>query len=393
MTFASDFITLLYLLDRLLRLAALWHFFRRPAPSPPAAWPSISLIQPITMGAANLENNLRARFAQVYAGDVQHLLVCDAGDTHSQAICQRAMMAYPSVKAKIVIAFTTQEAGAIASKIEKLNTGIHAATGEIYCFVDDDIELLAATLSRLICYLQQPKIGAVFGLPCAASWTTPWSSLMTLFVNSNALPTYVPLTYLSDPVAITGHLFALRALDLQRVGSWAGMEQRIDDDSHLGRQLIAANLRLVQTPVIYRVHNEFATWSAYAAQIKRWFIFPRQTIMPYLSPRQQLLSSLLSIGVILPVLALLLMLFAPSWSMLRNLFVVSLCFWGDLALISRFYLHENIPRPAWLLTLITLFVAPLQMVWALLFAAPVIRWRGQTLHIARGGTFRRVQPR
>ena len=74
------------------------------------------------------------------------------------------------------------------------------------------------------------------------------------------------------------------------------MEQRIDDDSHLGRQLIAANLRLVQTPVIYRVHNEFATWSAYAAQIKRWFIFPRQTIMPYLSPRQQLLSSLLSIG-------------------------------------------------------------------------------------------------
>lgn len=390
MIFAADFITLLYLLDRLLRLAALWYFFRRPAPAPPTAWPSLSLIQPITTGAANLENNLRARFAQVYAGDFQHLLICDAGDPHSQAICQRVMMDYPTIEAEIVPAFVPGEPGAIASKIEKLNTGVQEATGEIYCFVDDDIELLPATLARLVSYLQQPKIGAVFGLPCAASWTTPWSSLMTLFVNSNALPTYVPLTYLSDPVAITGHLFAVRALDLQRAGSWAGMERRIDDDSHLGRQLMAAHLRLVQTPVIYRVHNEFATWSAYAAQIKRWFIFPRQTVMPYLSPRQQLLSSLLSMGVILPVLALLLTLFAPSWSTIRNLFVVGLCFWSELTVISIFYLHEHVPFKAWLLTLITLFVAPLQMVWALLFAAPVIQWRGQTLRIARGGESRRV---
>ena len=146
----------------------------------------------------------------------------------------------------------------------------------------------------------------------------------------------------------------------------------------------------VQTPVIYRVHNEFNSWPAYTAQIKRWFIFPRQTILPYLSPGQKVLSLLLSVGVILPVVALLITLLAPNRHTILNLLVVSLCFGGGLRLLSAFHLHENIPPKAWLLLPIPLFVAPLQMVWALLFAAPVIRWRGQTLRIERGGEFRRL---
>ena len=168
------------------------------------------------------------------------------------------------------------------------------------------------------------------------------------------------------------------------------MEQMISDDSDLGRKLIAAQLRLVQTPVIYRVHNEFTSWSAYAAQIKRWFIFPRQAILPYLSPSQKILSSLLSMGVILPVLALLLTLLTPTWHTLINLCIVSLVFGGALAVNSFFCLHEAMPLQAWLLTPITLFVAPVQMLWALLVASPIIQWRGQRLHIARGGEFRKL---
>ena len=216
MTLLSDCITWLYLLDRLLRLAAIWHFFRRPDPPPPADWPTIALVQPITTGAANLIENLHARFTQVYPGRVQHILVCDADDTASQAVCQRALTAAPSVETQLVLVqsrFGQPKGSAIASKIEKLNAGLSKASGEVFCFIDDDIEPPPNTLRRFVCYLHQPNVGAVFGLPCAASWTTPWSTLMTLFVNSNALPTYVPLTYLSDPVAITGHLFALRGGD------------------------------------------------------------------------------------------------------------------------------------------------------------------------------------
>ncbi|MFN8486918.1 MAG: glycosyltransferase [Caldilineaceae bacterium] len=392
MTLISDCITWLYLLDRLLRLVAIWHFLRRPDPPPPVEWPTIALIQPITTGAANLAGNLQARFAQVYPSRVQHLLVCDAGDPASQTICQQALAAYPTVEAQLVLVqsrFTQHGMSAIASKIEKLNAGLHEANGAIYCFIDDDIEPPPDALRRFVCHLNQPGVGAVFGLPCAASWANAWSTLMTLFVNSNALPTYVPLTYLSDPVAITGHIFALRARDLQLVDGWTGMEQMINDDSDLGRKLIAAQLRLVQTPVIYRVHNEFTTWSAYAAQIKRWFVFPRQAILPYLSPIQKSLSSLLSIGVVLPVFALLLALLTPTWHTVINLLAVSLVFGGTLAANSLF-LHEATPFKAWLLTPVTLFVTPLQMLWALLLAAPVIQWRGQTLHIARGGEFRKL---
>ena len=45
----------LFCLDRLLKLAAVVHFFRRRRPAAPPFWPSVTLLQPITRGAHGLE--------------------------------------------------------------------------------------------------------------------------------------------------------------------------------------------------------------------------------------------------------------------------------------------------------------------------------------------------
>ncbi|MFN8444960.1 MAG: glycosyltransferase [Caldilineaceae bacterium] len=372
-------------------MAAITHFFQKANPQSPLVWPSLSLIQPITRGAANLDGNLRARFAQQYAGSVQHLLVCDRADEGSQAICRKVINESTTSQATLVLAAPTGEHSAIASKIAKLNAGLAQATGELICCIDDDIEAPADLLQRLVCHLQLAGVGAVFGLAHAVSWETPWSSMMSLFVNSSALPTYIPLTYLSDPVSITGHLFMLRSTDLQRVGSWEQMETRVDDDNDLGRRLIEKHLRLVQTPVIYRVHNQFGSWHAYERQIKRWFIMPRQSILPHLSNRQKLLSSLLSVGLILPLLSLGMAILHPTWQTWLNLLLVFLLFCGSLEWLRATYLQADFPRVAWLLTPITLWVTPLQMLWAMFLAKPVIDWRGQRLQIERGGAFQRVE--
>lgn len=387
----STVITLLYLMDRLLRMAAITHFFQKAEPPLPRDWPSISLIQPITRGAANLESNLRARFAQQYAGQVQHLLVCDVADKPSQAICKRVMAKQPGSQTSLVLAAPTGAQSTIASKIAKLNAGLAQATGELICCIDDDIEAPANLLHRLVCHLQPAGVGAVFGLAHAVSWRTPWSTLMSLFVNSSALPTYIPLTYLNDPVSITGHLFMLRTADLQRVGSWERMEARVDDDNDLGHRLVGQGLRLVQTPVIYCVHNEFDSWHEYARQIKRWFIMPRQTILLHLSNREKLLSSLLSVGLILPLVSLGMAIFHPGWQSWLNLLLVLLLFCGSLEWLRTTYLQADFPPMAWLLTPIILWVTPLQMLWTMFFAKPVIDWRGQRLQIERGGAFRRVE--
>jgi ceramide glucosyltransferase len=127
--------------------------------------------------------------------------------------------------------------GAVASKVEKLQAGLASARGAVLCFVDDDVELRPDALSICARHLARPGVGAVFGLACYTSWSTLWSSLMSAFVNANALLSYVPLTYLTDPFSITGHCFALRAEVLHAAGGFAGLERHIDDDHALARRV------------------------------------------------------------------------------------------------------------------------------------------------------------
>src|SRR5260370_29448667 len=77
-------LTLLFALDRLLKMAAVIHFFRRPQPPPPSSWPAVTLLQPITRGTGNLLESLRTRARLDYPATVQHLLICDANDVETQ---------------------------------------------------------------------------------------------------------------------------------------------------------------------------------------------------------------------------------------------------------------------------------------------------------------------
>src|SRR5579859_4693996 len=84
------------------------------------------------------------------------------------------------------------------------------------------------------------------------------------------------------------------------------MEQRIDDDHELARRVRQAGLQIVQTPLIYDINNELSSFKAYLAQMKRWFIFPRQSMVPFMSVREQWLSLLGSVGNLFPPLLLVL---------------------------------------------------------------------------------------
>src|SRR5947209_8615863 len=91
-------LTVLFVLDRLLKLATILHFFqRKPASSQatPREWPSISLIQPVTHGVQGLISNLRSRAHLSYAGTIQHLLICDADDLPTQAVCRAYLAEFP----------------------------------------------------------------------------------------------------------------------------------------------------------------------------------------------------------------------------------------------------------------------------------------------------------
>jgi ceramide glucosyltransferase len=373
----------LFCLDRLAKVAAVAHFFRRPPPAPPMRWPSVTLLQPITRGASGLAGNLSARLALDYPTPIQHLFVCDERDQASQAICRTVAASHPRADTQVVLVAAAR--GELASKVEKMCAGLPRANGEVVCFVDDDVAPRPDALRRLLPYLGQPRAGAVFGLACYTNWRTFWSSAMSAFVNANALLSYLPLTYLAEPFTITGHCFALRRATFEAVGGLAGMDGRVDDDHELARRLRHHGLRCVQAPAIYDVDNHLPSLRAYLAQMRRWFVFPRQTMAPYLSRRERAAVALGSLGTLLPSLVALLALCSHSRRALGGLATVLGMFVAAYLHGERRYLGRATPARGLPALALAAVIAPLQIVAGLL-GGDEVQWRGQRLRVRRDGT-------
>src|SRR5260370_8400150 len=125
-------------------------------------------------------------------------------------------------------------------------------------------------------------------------------------VNANMLLSFVVLTYLVEPFRITGHIAAFRRDIFLEVGGLDGLEQHIDDDFEMARRLRAHGLRSVQTPLVYDIDNELLSPAAYHPQLKRWFVLPRQAMIPPLSPCDPVCTFLTSSALPLPSIVALL---------------------------------------------------------------------------------------
>ncbi|GAC1350929.1 MAG: hypothetical protein NVSMB27_38170 [Ktedonobacteraceae bacterium] len=374
----------LFALDRLLKLAAVLHFFRRPQPPTPPAWPTVTLLQPITRGASNLPHALRTRVRLDYPAAMQHLLICDAHDAESQAIVSAYFDEFPELHAEIVLVEAKGGTG-VATKINKLQAALPLATGDILCFVDDDVSLRPNTLQVLVPYLFQPGVGVAFGLPCFTNWQTLWSSLVSGLINAHMLLSFVALTYLTSPFRINGHVFAFRRDTFREIGGFDGLEQHIDDEYEIARRVRAHKLCAAQTPLIYDIDNALDSWKAYKRQFKRWFVMPRQAMMPSLTPKESMVASISSVTLPVPSMIALLALLTRRRSAWWAL-VSSLTLFGTIyTLCEKNYLKRNTPLHCWPLLPIIALWTPLQIIWTLLLSNEV-EWRGQRLRLHRDGT-------
>lgn len=372
----------LFALDRILKLAAILHFFRRPSVPAPKKWPTITLFQPITRGVSGLSDSLRSRARLNYPASIQHLLICDARDSEIITECKSLQAEFPALQAEIILVETDN--GAIATKTEKLLAAIPCATGEVYWFLDDDVALRPMAARLMIPYLYQLGAGAVFGLACYTNLRTLWSSLMSMFVNANALLSYIPITYLTRPYTITGHCFALRREVFQAAGGFEGLARRIDDDHELARRVRQLDLHCIQTPMIYDVDNDFDSLRAYNKQMKRWFIFPRQAMLPYLTRLEQTVSFIGSASNLLPALLALLAISTRQRSAFQAMGMSLGLFSAVYTVCQLLYLKRHIPMKRWLLLPVVAIITPLQILKSL-FSNEEIEWRGQRLRIRRGG--------
>ena len=378
---------LLFVIERSIKCVLVWHFFAKAKPKVPQKWPTLSVIQPITRGVCHLQGNLVSRITQEYSQAVQHILLCDALDNVNKQIAYDLAAQYRDCD--IVVVEVQPDNGEIASKVKKMQMGHQLAVGEVLVFIDDDIELRSQTFTQMIPYLYQENIGAVFGLAWAGNWNSGWSAMMNLFVNGFALMTYIPLCYCTRPYSITGHIFALKKSVYEKSGALDNFSGHIGDDHEIARNVRALGLELKQSPIIYNVWNEFFSWRAYQAQIKRWVVIPRQVLFPHISLYDKSVSTLMSLPTTIPILLLIMGIVCSDF--LAMVCCATALVFSEVIYLLHSYLYMKRTTPLsslGLLFFVNLFT-PLHLLISYITDNTAL-WRGELVKINKGGKYERL---
>ncbi len=384
-------LTLLTLTERLWKHAMVVSFFRRPVPPVPPDPPLVSIMQPILSGDPTLPTCLEQNLEMQTRYPLEFIWLVDSDDAEGQRICHSLIARHPQRVVRLLIQpppDRTQN-----PKMVKLIAGAQVASGEILCVLDDDTCLPDAGLERCLPFLDQPGIGLAFGLPYYRSFGNLWSSLVAAFVNSHSLLTYVPYTRLTPPLTINGMFYAIKRPVFAAVNGFNGLESTLADDFAVANRLRDHGYHLAQTPLCHGISTTVSGPRHYFSLIQRWFIFPRESLMRYLQPREQVLLY----GVaLLPVFFPWLVLLAAAAHPRRWTLGYALLYFGyNYAICAHFnraYFNRAMPwQRSWLVPLVQLSF-PAQVLVAL-FAPQRIIWRGHVMQVERGGGLRWLRRR
>lgn len=384
-------LALLMLAERAWKQWMVLRFFRRPIPVSETTPDLVSILQPILSGDPTLPGCLEHNLAFESSYALEYLWLVDEDDLPGQQICRELIARYPGRDVRLVLLPPPGERQ--NPKLVKLTAGAQLARGDAICILDDDTLLPDGGLERCLPFLQRAEVGVAFGLPYYVNFSNLWSKLVSFFVNSQSLLTYVPYTALTKPFTLNGMFYAMRREALERVGGFAGLEQTLADDFAVARRFRAHGYRLEQTPLCHGISTTVNGPRHYLSLIQRWFVFPRESLMRHLGWRERLVLYGLGLAPALFPLALFLWLLAhPSRKTLAYTLLYFGYSFGIYAQLSKRYLPGTPPwyRSWWVPVLQVLF--PLQLLIALL-SPQRINWRGHIMQAEHGGTFRLVRRR
>ena len=270
-------IGIVMLVERLWKYVMVIRYFQRPVPAPISDPSLISIIQPVLSGDPTmslcLENSLKLKSRY----SLEFIWVTDINDTAGQKMCQELINCYPERQVHLIASPPAEEGQ--NPKTIKLIAGSKIASGQLLCVLDDDTMLPDNGLECCIPFLDQPEVGLAFGLPYYVNFSDPWSSMVSTFVNSNSLLTYIPYTMLTQPFTINGMFYALRREVLENVGGFEAIERVFADDFAVAQLLRTNGYRLAQTPLLHAISTSINGPQHYMSLIQRWFVLPRESLL------------------------------------------------------------------------------------------------------------------
>lgn len=384
-------LAVLILAEKIWRHMTVVRFFRRTIPAPGREVRLVSILQPILSGDPTMPDCLERNLCMSTRYSLEFIWLVDDNDLEGQQICRELIARYPNRTIRLHLMPPPGERD--NPKMVKLIEGARLAQGDVICVLDDDTQLPDGGLESCLPFLDQPEVGLAFGLPFYVSFSNLWSSLVSYFVNSHSLMTFVPYTVLTEPFTINGMFYALRRDTLDAIGGFNGLQATLADDFAVAQRLREHGFRLAQTPLLHGISTYVTGPRHYLSLIQRWFIFPRESLMRHLSKRDQLiLYGLGLVPALVPLVLLLSLARRPTPGKALYAATYFAYSYAAFAHINKAYLHEAAPwRTSWLVPVIQAFF-PLQLLAALLSPQRIL-WRGHLMEVEKGGGFKFVRRR
>lgn len=209
--------------------------------------------------AKNLEALPRARF---------YWLV-DEDDPEAQRIAQALRAEHPG--ARVVVEICPPPGPGLNPKMAKLDRILPRVEEPIIVVLDDDTTLPAASLGALVEGLERATLTT--GLPHYEDDGRFASRLLSQFVNQNAAVTYLMIPTFRAPITINGMTWAMRRVELLRVGGFAPTLRCLTDDLAMARAVTSAGGTIEQTPHLQHIATSLDGVGHYFRLLHRWFLF------------------------------------------------------------------------------------------------------------------------
>jgi ceramide glucosyltransferase len=366
-------------------------FFRRSTPQAATPPRLISILQPIVSGDPTLARCLEHCLSLSCAWPIEVLWLVDEADTAAQQLCRELIARHPGRDVRVLLLPAPPDRH--SPKMFKLIEAMKEARGDVICVLDDDTMLPAGGLETSIAGLDEPGAGLAFGLPYYVRFDSFWSSIVACFVNSHSLMTYVPYTFLLDPITINGMFYVFRRAVYESTGGFAGVVDILADDFAAAKHFRGHGYRLIQTSVRHPISTHVSGPRAYLRLLHRWLTFPRETLLKALPWRELAITHGLTLMFALgPMLLLIASLLWPATKTFA-MFAAVMAYHFAIFLHCNFaYLRRATPWYWWWLVPLIQLVLPLQILAAILLPQRV-NWRGHVMQIERGGSFRYLRRR
>jgi ceramide glucosyltransferase len=181
-------------------------------------------------------------------------------------------------------------------KMWKLALGIKDIKTKFLAFIDDDTMLPKGSLSKCIAIADRGNL--VTGLPLYSSHKNILSCLVSGFVNSSSIITYLPTSYFKMSNTINGMFSVMRVSDI-KLNDFESIMSGATDDYALAKIFKNKGLGIAQTIVTHPIITTISSFHHYNGLMKRWMIFARIYLRENLNLS---LSLLIIVPSILPLL-------------------------------------------------------------------------------------------